>query len=102
MRISDWSSDVCSSDLRVRSRPDRQPAAFGHCVSLEWRDVYCAAQGHRRSERSEDCRENSSADRTTALFRQWQRDRKSVVKGKSVSGRVDLGGRRTLKKKKTG
>src|SRR3546814_13350611 len=27
-------------------------------------------------------------------------DRKSVVEGKSVSGRVDLGGRRILKKKK--
>src|SRR3546814_17812827 len=26
-------------------------------------------------------------------------DRKSVVEGKSVSGRVDLGGRRTIKKK---
>src|SRR3546814_11132518 len=26
-------------------------------------------------------------------------DRKSVVKGKSVSGRVDIGGRRTIKKK---
>src|SRR3546814_16356742 len=29
-----------------------------------------------------------------------QRDRKSVVKGKSVSVRVDLGGRRIIKKKK--
>src|SRR3546814_19611513 len=28
-------------------------------------------------------------------------DRKSVVQGKSVSGRVDLGGRRIIKKKKT-
>src|SRR3546814_18656931 len=28
------------------------------------------------------------------------RDRKSVVTGKSVSGRVDLGGRRIIKKKK--
>src|SRR3546814_15078081 len=28
------------------------------------------------------------------------RDRKSVVAGKSVSGRVDLGGRRLIKKKK--
>src|SRR3546814_17937814 len=28
------------------------------------------------------------------------RDRKSVVKGKRVSGRVDLGGRRIIKKKK--
>src|SRR3546814_20211712 len=30
-----------------------------------------------------------------------QRDRKSVVKGKSVSVRLDLGGRRTIKQKNT-
>src|SRR3546814_11944841 len=30
-----------------------------------------------------------------------ERDRKSVVEGKSVSVRVDLGGRRNIKKKKT-
>src|SRR3546814_15497771 len=29
-----------------------------------------------------------------------RRDRKSVVSGKSVAGRVDLGGRRTIKQKK--
>src|SRR3546814_11045842 len=29
----------------------------------------------------------------------WEGDRKSVVEGKSVSVRVDLGGRRTIKKK---
>src|SRR3546814_17359093 len=32
---------------------------------------------------------------------QFEGDRKSVVSGKSVSVRVDLGGRRILKKKKT-
>src|SRR3546814_8183366 len=29
MRISDWSSDVCSSDLRRQRRPCRRPAAGG-------------------------------------------------------------------------
>src|SRR3546814_19602706 len=33
-------------------------------------------------------------------FNQHRPDRKSVVKGKSVSVRVDLGGRRSIKKKK--
>src|SRR3546814_13178716 len=33
---------------------------------------------------------------------QWTSDRKSVVKGKSVSVRVDLGGGRTIKKKNRG
>src|SRR3546814_17421589 len=31
----------------------------------------------------------------------WAGDRKSVVEGKSGAGRVDLGGRRIIKKKKT-
>src|SRR3546814_6754294 len=29
MRISDWSSDVCSSDLRRRGHDEAQPAADG-------------------------------------------------------------------------
>src|SRR3546814_8630986 len=29
MRISDWSSDVCSSDLRIDIRPSRQRARYG-------------------------------------------------------------------------
>src|SRR3546814_2282418 len=33
-------------------------------------------------------------------FSHWRLDRKSVVSGKSVSVRVDLGGRRIIKKKK--
>src|SRR3546814_15389363 len=35
-----------------------------------------------------------------AVGREHERDRKSVVSGKSVSVRVDLGGRRTIQKKK--
>src|SRR3546814_14360932 len=79
MRISDWSSDVCSSDLHGR-RP------------------------HRRC----DGGQGRARDRRAATQAIWWRgagqvsdlDRKSVVKGKSVSVRVDLGGRRILKKKK--
>src|SRR3546814_7293673 len=29
MRISDWSSDVCSSDLACAARPRRMPSLFG-------------------------------------------------------------------------
>src|SRR3546814_11659877 len=88
MRISDWSSDVCSSDL----------------VSLPHT---CAAS----------CSGASVMRRSATPFTQWLpaspggggaparrdcppvRDRKSVVSGKSVSVRVDLGGRRIIKKK---
>src|SRR3546814_18521605 len=100
MRISDWSSDVCSSDLVVRgaeygrrvngrdddrSEPRRQElaAALRHAEVL-------SQQGLCGGRAEED-------DRARAADAE---DRKSVVTGKSVSVRVDLGGRRIIKKKK--
>src|SRR3546814_17380372 len=79
MRISDWSSDVCSSDLRaVAALPPRA--------------------AHGRSDQGDRAR--NEEHRHDALFPVVQhRDRKSVVQGKSVSVRVDLGGRRIIKKK---
>src|SRR3546814_18376671 len=86
MRISDWSSDVCSSDLsalRPRGRCVRVlPVRVG---SLEESDLVM----------------NVLADSTQCLVTSPEVDRKSVVSGKSVSVRVDLGGRRIVKKKTT-
>src|SRR3546814_18449120 len=93
MRISDWSSDVCSSDL---------PAAIGILIALE-----CGGDDHRgavwlaggqgfveqRVERGEGFNEQRIG------IVHWA-DRKSVVSGKSVSVRVDPGGRRSIEKKK--
>src|SRR3546814_16539014 len=78
MRISDWISDVCSSDLAVMAAlafslyqsplgidaPLVMPMFVGACAHLA-------------------------------------RDRKSVVEGKSVLVRVELGGRRIIQKKQT-
>src|SRR3546814_20242559 len=106
MRISDWSSDVCSSDLRKRVEriwrreglkvPHKQPKRGrlwlndGSCVRLRpeypghvW--AYDFVEG-----RTHDGRK----------FCILTIDRKSVEKGKSVSVGVDLGGRRIIKKKK--
>src|SRR3546814_17772622 len=44
--------------------------------------------------------DSGSTDDTVARACAIGADRKSVVSGKSVSGRVDLGGRRIIKKKK--
>src|SRR3546814_18449571 len=33
MRISDWNSDVCSSDLLTRSDPQRADAMLGHLIA---------------------------------------------------------------------
>src|SRR3546814_3934519 len=71
MRISDWSSDVCSSDLSTSRTPNGA----------------ACARGSRTIAASTPCGSGSG-------------DRKSVVKGKSVSVRVDLGGRRIIKQKK--
>src|SRR3546814_15840338 len=95
MRISDWSSDVCSSDLAARRLDSvgndetggdrRSGSRLWLSVVDERRRQLCRA-GHLRA---------GHFHRSEA-----QADRKSVVEGKSVSVRVDLGGRRIIKKKK--
>src|SRR3546814_7212885 len=79
MRISDWSSDVCSSDLAV-----------GRLLQGLVRAVDAFVQaGHRLDELG------------AALADGFRRgDRERVVEGKSVSVRVGLGGRRRMKKKR--
>src|SRR3546814_14222945 len=81
LRISDWSSDVCSSDLFLQHprQSDGQSAR---------RASFHRLRGRRRA----------AADRRG---RGDLGDRKSVVSGTSVSVRVDLGGRRSSKKKTT-
>src|SRR3546814_18349533 len=113
MRISDWSSDVCSSDL-----PDGQCTASGAkpasstsaCTnfsgcSFDWvkpPEVVTVIPvgsnppgrpGCGQVQRAFDpsCRRNDG----TAMA-----DRKSVVSGTGVSVRLDPGGRRIITKKK--
>src|SRR3546814_21033436 len=92
MRISDWSSDVCSSDLMM---PKDDPAWM-----TKIREFRSMLEKHMAEEENEifpklraqlSDEENKSV--TIAI------DRKSVVSGKSVSVRVDLGGRRIHKNK---
>src|SRR3546814_12952417 len=85
MRISDWSSDVCSSDLLgvvVRVLKERH-VIVGDMDAPDTVTGEVSAQNLRRLDAVE------------------HEDRKSVVKGKSVSVRVDLGGRRIMNKKNT-
>src|SRR3546814_20889057 len=93
MRISDWSSDVCSSDLQHgepvlhRNLRNGAIAAVGKGVRRHVEDAH-----HARAVEGEAGERR--ARRRQAL------DRKSDVEGKGVSVRVDLGGRRIIKKKK--
>src|SRR3546814_11624083 len=100
VRISDWSSDVCSSDPRAGQRWCRRGRGHGFwrrypCRS--WRPspvclrriagswwICCAGPGSEPS----------------VLSRISRPDRKSVVSGQSVSVRVDLGGSGSSTKKK--
>src|SRR3546814_8168288 len=79
MRISDWSSDVCSSDLKSDM--------------LDFADFIAINKFDRKG----------AADALRDVRKQYQRnrDRTSVVSGQSVSVRVDLGGRRIIKQKTT-
>src|SRR3546814_15471348 len=102
MRISDWSSDVCSSDLHLCPQwPQPHLSAAERALSLVRRRFDGAWR--RVRERPRHLSQPHGADRRAAC-----RDgrgqgavpaRKSVVLGKSVSVSVDLGGRRTLTSK---
>src|SRR3546814_14025517 len=104
MRISDWSSDVCSSDLQDerhgRGLADVQADECGAVdeIAHEIGRHAGTAAGH-------------DVDEIVGLHREDQpdqerhhdhrpQDRKSVVEGKSVTVRVAHGGRRIIKKKK--
>src|SRR3546814_17597745 len=101
MRISDWSSDVCSSDLHrlaaVRSSSWFVPCEAGRFCGTPSRPPATARRGAgggggtaERTARGDQHRQLTPGRRAA--------DRKSVVEGKSVSVRVDLGGRGIIKK----
>src|SRR3546814_14323184 len=103
MRISDWSSDVCSSDLLVIPSFGQDHAVGDNldlaaivgredAPSLAILHVSVDHGGRDASVPKCISNVNGMSDSRT--------DRKSVVKGKSGSVRVDLGGRRIIKKKK--
>src|SRR3546814_17185071 len=122
MRISDWSSDVCSSDLTELSGPAHEAEApyillaivavatapernvedadpliiadrfdVAACAAREFADLHRYGCGHRKIPLESVAAQDATASPPA---------RKSVVSGTSVSVRVDVGGRRIMKKKK--
>src|SRR3546814_14083981 len=111
MRISDWSSDVCSSDLDdidsgvvaqlCVKRPQGGCVGIGLC-GIGDLSVPQNVVDHDNADRPEQ----GEAALVIAVIAflvgidEGEVDRKSVVAGKSVSVRVESGGRRFIKKKK--
>src|SRR3546814_12859199 len=116
MRISDWSSDVCSSDL-VAPAPQRYQARQGALRLLvvggslgaaALNNIVPKALGQLSVAERPIVTHQAGEKHLASLRAEYEKngvhavchaDRKSVVKGKSVSVRVDLGGRRIIKKK---
>src|SRR3546814_19842730 len=90
MRISDWSSDVCSSDLPASSAARVSNGARRRIGGI------VVSSGRQRLPLALKRFAPSSAS-LAAL--NPDRDRKRVVSGKSVTVRVDLGGCRYIKTK---
>src|SRR3546814_12994062 len=107
MRISDWSSDVCSSDLAQGVTVENaiggsgSDLLIGNAVANELKggagnDILWGAGG------ADKLWGGSGSDTFVFAASSDSRpgNRKSVVSGQSVSVRCDLGGRGLLKKKK--
>src|SRR3546814_20720194 len=102
MRISDWSSDVCSSDLRsiacsrCRGVP-RQPGVQQREIQGELRHLQQGTAEHFTDYFLNEPHGPRIAQQRGEVFA----DRKSVVYGQSVSVRLDIGGSRIIKKTNT-
>src|SRR3546814_18510847 len=108
MRISDWSSDVCSSDLMpsgpgLFAQGDGADCSatqrFYRIMQLEILDTLVLELARGQLEARIDHLVAFECGIVEPDFVD-QIDRKSVVEGKSVSVRVDLGGRRIIKTKR--
>src|SRR3546814_13362653 len=114
MRISDWSSDVCSSDLAAAAQPAQRVGRAARRTrdldpALDRPPLFGGRKGADAGGRRDRLEPRSRQGRPR--FGLWQRhgpsvpaapgDPKGVVEGKRVSDRVDLAGGRLSKKKKT-
>src|SRR3546814_19138471 len=102
MRMSDWSSDVCSSDLSSVTAGDVLGVTAANGASAGTYDIIVdqIALAHKLSGGPVQIGGATATSSSDALGL-TDTDRKSGGLGKRVSVRVDLGRRRLIKKKNT-
>src|SRR3546814_16481207 len=107
MRISDWSSDVCSSDLlpqddAVRPHPKRvaDKIARRH-LARAFQIGGPGLQPHDMALAELQLGRALDEDEAVAVVVEGRQDRKRGVSGKRGDGRVDVGGGRNLNQTKT-
>src|SRR3546814_15875102 len=108
MRISDWSSDVCSSDLNLEDQlivltleNAETGQVRGTCQIFTHVGQTSPFYSYRLGVLTQSSRELGRTVRAQMLGLTTDlEDRKSVGEGKRGSVRVDLGGRRIIKKKR--
>src|SRR3546814_15124391 len=116
MRISDWSSDVCSSDLEGSSATDSEdPHQYNKAVDCHHHSLQREPLHERllrplpqpkfqfhRLQRLHWSKSHpaTAPDRRLHLFQRSPPNRKNVVAGKSVQVQGEHGGTRLIKKKK--
>src|SRR3546814_12905686 len=100
MRISDWSSDLCSSDLSDRMRAGVEAVGVARRQTTGRRGGACPTPGGPSRTAGWPTRAGQAPplQASGVPSNGGMGDRKSVGEGKSVSVRLDLGGRRILKK----
>src|SRR3546814_15673004 len=106
MRISDWSSVVCSSDLGFTFERRVETAYDQFCKQAKiWLsedpDAKISILGIGFSRGAEEVAALLRMNEERGIQDATGADRKSDVSGKGVSLRVDFGGRRIIKKKST-
>src|SRR3546814_13406455 len=108
MRISDWSSDVCSSDLKHRVVIGKDTRLSGYMIEnalvAGFTSVGIVDRQHRAVDRTagdQPARARPGPDLGLELADGGQRRaRESVGQGKRVAARVELGRGRLIQQKK--
>src|SRR3546814_18250643 len=113
MRISDWSSDVCSSDLESggAERSKAEYASYHLAADATFSQATAQTITHRTGRAEGDLASIATESKTVGTYKDRpinligtetkflrRQDRQSVVQGQGVAVRVDFGCRRLITK----